>query len=111
VRPALPRLRVVYAALAGLAPLHAERLRSRGGPAGAAGDPLTFYEPSSYGPRAVRSVGIAVGTAQLVHGTDHPVVAAPADADPIAQAFGAAVASLARRENPARLLGLTWQPA
>jgi predicted TIM-barrel fold metal-dependent hydrolase len=108
VRPRFPRLRVVFAALGGLAPLHAERLRARGGPDTMAHDELAFYEPSSYGPRAVRAMGIAVGTAQLVHGTDHPVVR-PA-ADPIALAFGDAAASLARRDNAARLLGAVWQP-
>jgi 6-methylsalicylate decarboxylase len=109
VRPALPKLRVVFAALAGLAPVHAERVGARGGPVNLAHDALAFYEPSSYGPRAVRAIGTAVGTGQLVHGTDHPVVQV-AD-DPVALAFGDATASLARRENPARLLGLTWQPA
>ncbi|HEX3511036.1 MAG TPA: hypothetical protein VHT27_08055 [Solirubrobacteraceae bacterium] len=76
-RPALPRLRVVFAMLAGLAPLHAERLRSRGGPAPAP-DPLTFYETSSYGPVAVRAMADAVGEGQLLYGSDRPV-ADPAD--------------------------------
>lgn len=109
VRPRFPRLRVVFAALAGLAPLHAERLRARGGPHAMAHDELVFYEPSSYGPRAVRAMGVAVGTGELVHGTDHPVVRRAAD--PIALAFGDAAAALARRENAARLLGAVWQPA
>jgi 6-methylsalicylate decarboxylase len=68
-----PRLRVVFAMLAGLAPLHAERLRSRGGPAALDADPLTFYETSSYGPAAVSSLAEAVGERQLLYGSDRPV--------------------------------------
>ena len=49
-----PELRIVFSMLAGLAPLHAERLASRGGPdrckRGREHDPLTFYDTSSYGP-------------------------------------------------------------
>jgi hypothetical protein len=68
-----PRLRVVFTMLAGLAPLHAERLRSRGGPASLGPDPLTFYETSSYGPDSVRAVAELVGPAQLLYGSDRPV--------------------------------------
>ena len=52
-RAAHPRLRVVFAAARRAAPLHAERLAARGGPAGAVHDPLVFYDTSSYGHRAV----------------------------------------------------------
>lgn len=69
-----PRLRVLFAMLAGLAPLHAERLRSRGGPAAHAPDPLVFYEISSYGASAVRSVAEGVGAQQLIYGSDRPVL-------------------------------------
>src|SRR5437763_512285 len=74
-RPAFPRLRVVFAALAGGAPLHVERLAARGGPVGRALDPLVFYETSSYGPRALDAMARVVGVDQLVHGSDRPVVA------------------------------------
>lgn len=111
VRPALPRLRVVFALLGGLAPLHAERTEARGGPvAGALDDPRCFYETSSYGPRAVRAMACAVGSAQLVHGTDHPV-APLGSPDPLAAALGGDAAELARRQSPARLLGTSWIPA
>ena len=55
-RPQLPSLRVIFALLAGLAPLHAERTAARGGPGGerSVHDPLVFYDTSSYGPEAVR---------------------------------------------------------
>jgi 6-methylsalicylate decarboxylase len=68
-----PRLRVLFAALAGLAPLHAERLIARGGPDGRA-DSLTFFDTSSYGPSAVNAMAGAVGRRQLVYGSDRPVV-------------------------------------
>ncbi len=73
-RPAHPALRVVFAMLAGLAPLHAERLASRGGPAPSVPDPLTFYDTSSYGPSAIRALADLVGSGQLLYGSDRPVV-------------------------------------
>jgi 6-methylsalicylate decarboxylase len=73
-RPRHPRLRVVFSMLAGLAPLHAERLCSRGGPTPQLPDPLVFYETSSYGPAAVRLFEQVVGREQLLYGSDRPVV-------------------------------------
>ena len=70
-----PRLRVVFAMLAGGAPLHAERLALRGGPAEAIHDPLVWFDTSSYGPRAIDAMLRMVGVDRLVHGTDRPVVA------------------------------------
>jgi len=70
-----PALRVVFAALAGLAPLHAERLAARGHPgeaAAALADDRTFYDTSSYGPDAVAALVAVVGEAALVHGSDRP---------------------------------------
>jgi hypothetical protein len=98
-RPALPRLRVVFAALAGGAPLHVERLAGRDGPAAAAFDPNAFYDTSSYGPRAIDAVGGVVGIDQLVHGSDRPVLGAPAD-----PALGTAGQNAIKTANPARLL-------
>jgi predicted TIM-barrel fold metal-dependent hydrolase len=69
-----PELRVVFSMLAGLAPLHHERLSSRGGPGACDPDPLVFYDTSSYGPRAVRSLEQVVGPQQLLYGSDRPVV-------------------------------------
>ncbi len=69
-----PELRVVFSMLAGLAPLQAERLSSRGGPAPEAADPLVFYDTSSYGPSAVRTLAELVGPCQLLYGSDRPVV-------------------------------------
>jgi hypothetical protein len=72
-----PELRIVFTMLAGLAPLHAERLASRGGPTfeGLDPDPLLFYDTSSYGPAAVGALADAIGGAgQLLYGSDRPVV-------------------------------------
>jgi hypothetical protein len=73
-RRLFPQLRVIFAMLAGLAPLHLERLRSRGGPAPLESDPLVFYDTSSYGARAVGMLEQVVGGDQLLYGSDRPVV-------------------------------------
>jgi predicted TIM-barrel fold metal-dependent hydrolase len=111
VRPQLPNLRAVFALLAGLAPLQAERSTAKGGPDdnAALGDPLTFYDTSSYGPRAVRAMATAVGIGQLVHGTDFPVD--KPQHDPVEQAFGEGFAKLVKTSAANRALGYTWVPA
>jgi 6-methylsalicylate decarboxylase len=69
-----PELQIVFAMLAGCAPLLHERLSARGGPAVDLRDPLIFYDTSSYGPEAIETVGRLVGSQQLVYGSDRPVV-------------------------------------
>jgi hypothetical protein len=70
-----PELRVLFAMLAGLAPLHRERLAARGGPDRSEPDPLVFYDTSSYGPLAIGALSDAVGgPGQLLYGSDRPVV-------------------------------------
>lgn len=69
-----PDLRVVFSMLAGLAPLHAERLAQRGGPEPYVPDPLVFYDTSSCGPSAVSAVAEVVGEQQLLYGSDRPIV-------------------------------------
>jgi predicted TIM-barrel fold metal-dependent hydrolase len=99
-RPRHPRLRVLFAALAGLAPLHAERVAARlDARAAAAGlaDPLTFYDTSSYGPRAIGAVAAAVGTGAIVHGTDWPYARA---AVPAAETDPSAAAALLGSRRP-----------
>ncbi|GAA0566343.1 hypothetical protein GCM10010172_57630 [Paractinoplanes ferrugineus] len=66
-----PRLRIAFVALAGLAPLHHERLGARGGELGPL-DPNVFYETSSYGTRAIDAMVRVVGVDPLVHGSDRP---------------------------------------
>ncbi len=77
-RPAHPGLPVCFAMLAGLAPLHRERLMARGGSAPA--DRHAFLDISSYGDRAVDAVVREIGVDQLVFGSDRPVIA-PRGAD------------------------------
>ncbi|WP_019633137.1 amidohydrolase family protein [Actinomadura atramentaria] len=96
-RPRHPRLRVCFAMLAGLAPLHGERLTARGGGRGAV-DPDAFLETSSYGPKAADAAVRAVGVDVLVHGTDRPY-AGPRDL-----ALGEAARHAFRVSNPHRLL-------
>ena len=69
-----PRLKVLFAMLAGGAPLHAERLAARGGPAEAIHDELTFFDVSSYGPHTVDAMLRVVGVDRLVYGSDAPVI-------------------------------------
>jgi hypothetical protein len=76
-RPRHPQLRVVYAMLAGGAPLHAERLLVRGGPAAAVHDPLAWFDVSSYGPVAVDAMIRVLGVDRLLYGSDRPVAAPP----------------------------------
>ena len=97
-RPAHPRLRVCFAILAGLGPLHRERLLARGGRPVA--DPDVFLDTSSYGPRAIDAVIRELGVDTLVYGSDRPVIPA---AEP---ALGEAVRVALRSRNPARLLAL-----
>ncbi|MEV5597285.1 amidohydrolase [Streptomyces sp. NPDC052496] len=98
-RPRHPRLRVCFAALAGLAPLHGERLAARGGPDRGRVDPGVFYDTSSYGTRAVDAVVRAVGIDAVVSGSDRPY------AVPDVPELGAAAVHALRTANPARLLG------
>jgi 6-methylsalicylate decarboxylase len=69
-----PNLRILFAILAGGAPLLTERLSARGGPPIELRDPLTFYETSSYGPVAIEAMAACVGAGQLLYGSDRPVV-------------------------------------
>jgi predicted TIM-barrel fold metal-dependent hydrolase len=78
-----PRLRVIFAMLAGGAPLLSERLEARGGPAVELRDPYSFYDTSSYGPVAIEAMARRVGEQQLLYGSDRPVV------EPLASGRGA----------------------
>ncbi|HEV8652241.1 MAG TPA: amidohydrolase [Actinomycetes bacterium] len=98
-RPRHPRLRVCFAMLAGLAPLHGERLRARGGDRGTV-DPEVFVESSSYGTRAVDAMVRVLGVDAVVLGSDRPY-ALPSD-----PGLGAAAAHAIRTTNPTRFLDL-----
>lgn len=98
VRPRHPRLRVCFALLAGLAPLHSERLKARGGGGRGLVDPGCFVETSSYGPRAIDAIVRELGIDVVVNGSDAPYAIAP---DP---GLGEAAAHAIRVTNPRRLL-------
>ena len=93
-----PRLRVLFAMLAGGAPLQLERFVARGGTAPLAPDPLVFYDTSSYGTRMLEAMASAVGVEQLVYGSDRPVV------DPVTPPLGPELGRLLRCTNPNSLL-------
>ncbi|HEV7482471.1 MAG TPA: hypothetical protein VGO13_05165 [Solirubrobacterales bacterium] len=97
-RRAHPRLRVLFAMLAGGAPLQLERFAARGGVPPAAPDPLVFYDTSSYGPRMLEAMIGAVGVEQLVYGSDRPVV------DAEASQLDATLRQALLSTNPHRLL-------
>lgn len=96
-RIAHERLRVCFAMLAGLAPLHGERFAVRAGERTVV-DPDVFLETSSYGPRAIDAVVRVTGVDALVHGSDRPY------APPPHSGLGDAAELALRVTNPARLL-------
>lgn len=97
-RPNHPELPVVFAMLAGCAPLHRERLAVRGGPACMTADPLFFYDSSSYGTHALDAMVRCVGIEQIVFGSDRPVI------EPTACHLGDAARHAIEVTNPARAL-------
>jgi hypothetical protein len=97
-RAAHPRLKVVWAMLAGCAPLQAERLAARGGPVAAVHDELTWFDVSSYGPHAVDAMLRVIGVDRLLLGSDRPIADPPALAS-----LGPAVLHAVSKVNPARL--------
>jgi hypothetical protein len=96
-RPRHPRLRVCFAILAGLAPLHGERFAARAGDRGVV-DPDVFLDVSSYGTRAVDATVRVVGIDAVVNGSDRPY------ADPPRLELGPAALHAIRSANALRLL-------
>jgi len=96
-RALLPSVRIAFVGLAGLAPLHHERLAQRGGALGAI-DRFVYYETSSYGTRAVDALTRVVGVDPLVHGSDRPY------ATPTDPGLGEAFRRLLFSTNPLHLL-------
>ena len=96
-RAEFSRLRVVFAAGAGLAPLQHERLAARGGRVGPV-DPDVFVDTSSYDAQAVDALVRALGVDVVVLGSDRPY------AEPLPPLFGEAATRLIRVDNPRRAL-------
>jgi len=100
---AWPNLRVVFAILAGGAPVQLERLASRGVDTRALLHENVFLDTASYGPRALSLALSVYGVGQIVYGSDWPVI----DVEPTLRAvrgFGQAVAAAVCSDTPARLL-------
>ena len=97
-RAQFPRLRLVFAAGAGLAPVHHERLTARGGRLGAV-DPGVFVDTSSYGAQGLDALTRALGIDSIVLGSDRPY------AEPLEALLGEAATRAVRVDNPRRALG------
>jgi 6-methylsalicylate decarboxylase len=98
-----PRLRVVFAILAGGGPFQLERLRSRGVSGRELPSDNVFFETASYGRRALDLCLATFGVDQLLYGSDTPVI----DPEPTLAAvrgFGDAVSDALCKQNPTRLL-------
>ncbi|MGO9497006.1 MAG: amidohydrolase family protein [Solirubrobacteraceae bacterium] len=96
-RPRHPRLRVCFAMLAGLAPLHSERVAARARDRGVV-DRDVFLDISSYGTRAVDATVRVLGIDALVNGSDRPY------AEPPSLDLGPAAMHAIRSANAMRLL-------
>lgn len=105
-RALFPRLRICFAAGAGLAPVQHERLRARGGRLGPV-DADVFVDTSSHGPQALDALTRVLGVDALVLGSDRPY-AEPLD--PCDLRMGAAAAHAIHVINPHRLLEGGRQP-
>jgi hypothetical protein len=96
-----PNLRVVFAILAGGAPVQFERLRSRD-PGRTSIHPNVYLDTASYGRHALALALDTVGADRLVYGSDLPVI----DSRPTLRALtelGPDVEAAARSQNPTRL--------
>jgi hypothetical protein len=98
-RAQFPHLRLVFAAGAGLAPVHHERMAARGGRPGEV-DPDVFVDTSSYGAQGLDALARVLGIDVLVLGSDRPY------AEPLGSVLGDAATQAVRVDNPRRALGL-----
>lgn len=97
-RELFPGLRVLFAAGAGLAPVHHERHVARGGEPSRI-DRDVFVETSSYGPQALDALVRVLGIDVVALGSDRPYAA------PLRRLLGDAATHAIRVVNPTRLLG------
>lgn len=98
-----PGLPVVFAILAGGAPIQLERLASRGVETRGVLRPNVYLDTASYGKRALELALATYGVEQLVFGSDAPVI----DLEPSlhsVRSFGQAVADVVCGENAVRIL-------
>lgn len=98
-----PHLRIVFAMLAGGAPVQIERLASRGVDTRTILHDNVYLDASSYASRALELAFATYGVGQIVYGSDRPVVDGGATLRSI-RGFGQALADAVCRDNPARIL-------
>ena len=93
---------VIFAILAGGAPIQLERLRSRGVEPQTVLHPNVHLEVASYGRRALELSLDACGAGQLLYGSDIPVIDSRATLNALSE-LGEEVGSTILTENPTRL--------
>jgi 6-methylsalicylate decarboxylase len=98
-----PRLPVVFAILAGGAPIQLERFGTRN--IEVPPHPNVYFDIASYGQRALELCVAAYGVGQLVFGSDAPVLDPGSGLRTLAE-FGDAVVESVCSETPAKLLGV-----
>jgi hypothetical protein len=98
-----PRLRVVFAILAGGAAFQLERLAHRGVDVRSLLEPNVYLDVATYGRRAIELCIETFGVGQLVYGSDLPVVD-PQHTLHAVRGFGDAVARLVQIDTPGSLL-------
>lgn len=103
VREAHPSVRIVFAMLAGGAPIHHERLIHRGIDVRESLDPDTLFDTASYGRRAIELCIETFGVERVVYGSDTPVID-PAPTLRAVRDLGESVARLLQSDNAERLL-------
>jgi predicted TIM-barrel fold metal-dependent hydrolase len=98
-----PELDVVFAILAGGAPIQLERMAARGVDERSAMLPHIWFDTATYGRRALDLAMSTYGVEPMLFGSDMPVVD-PIPALDVIRSFGEAVADAVLSANPARLL-------
>jgi predicted TIM-barrel fold metal-dependent hydrolase len=98
-----PDLDVVFAILAGGAPIQLERMAARGVDQRSAMLPHIWFDTATYGRRALDLAMSTYGVEPMLFGSDMPVVD-PLPAIDVIRSFGEAVTDAVLTTNPGRLL-------
>jgi 6-methylsalicylate decarboxylase len=101
---AWPDLRVLFAILAGGAPVQLERLASRGVDTRTVLHENVYLDTASYGRHALELALAVYGVSQLVYGSDWPVIDGGPTLDSV-RSFGQAVEDAVCADNAQRLIG------
>ncbi len=101
-RDRLPSVKVIFAILAGGAPIQHERLVHRGVDVRSGLDPNTLFDTASYGRRAIELCIETFGVERLVYGSDTPVIDAQPTLDAV-RGLGDSVVHILQTDTPERL--------